>query len=123
VSGQSLLVVLTSLALIFALALFFNRTLYGRALRATAVNRVGARLAGISPTFAGTLTFTLGALVCAFCGVLIGPITTVYYDSGFLISLKGFVGAIIGGLSSYPVRSSSGCSSRSRPSGRAPSRK
>ena len=45
--------------LIFALALFFNRTLYGRALRATAVNRVGARLAGISPTFAGTLTFTL----------------------------------------------------------------
>ncbi len=103
VSGQSLLVVLTSLGLIFALALFFNRTLYGRALRATAVNRVGARLAGISPTFAGTLTFTLGALVCAFCGVLIGPITTVYYDSGFLISLKGFVGAIIGGLSSYPL--------------------
>ncbi|CAG0983069.1 High-affinity branched-chain amino acid transport system permease protein LivH [Burkholderiales bacterium] len=103
VSGQSLLVVATSLALIVALALFFNRTLYGRALRATAVNRVGARLAGISPTFAGTLTFTLGALVCAFCGVLIGPITTVYYDSGFLVSLKGFVAAIIGGLASYPI--------------------
>ncbi|GMU70589.1 MAG: branched-chain amino acid ABC transporter permease [Burkholderiales bacterium] len=103
VSGQSVLVVATSLALIVALALFFNRTLYGRALRATAVNRVGARLAGISPNFAGMLTFTLAALVCAFCGVLIGPITTVYYDSGFLVSLKGFVGAIIGGLSSYPV--------------------
>jgi len=103
VSGQSLLVVATSLALIVALALFFNRTLYGRALRATAVNRVGARLAGISPTFAGVLTFTLAALVCAFCGVLIGPITTVYYDSGFLVSLKGFVGAIVGGLSSYPI--------------------
>ena len=103
VSGQSLLVVATSVALIFVLALFFNRTLYGRALRATAVNRVGARLAGISPAFAGMLTFTLAALVCAFCGVLIGPITTVYYDSGFLVSLKGFVGAIIGGLSSYPL--------------------
>jgi len=103
VSGQSVLVVATSLALIVALAWFFNRTLYGRALHATAVNRVGARLAGISPSFAGTLTFTVGALVCAFCGVLIGPITTVYYDSGFLISLKGFVGAIIGGLSSYPM--------------------
>jgi len=102
VSGQSVLVVATSLALIVALAWFFNRTLYGRALHATAVNRVGARLAGISPSFAGTLTFTVGALVCAFCGVLIGPITTVYYDSGFLISLKGFVGAIIGGLASYP---------------------
>ena len=35
--------------------------------------------------------------------MLIGPITTVYYDSGFLVSLKGFVGAIIGGLVSYPL--------------------
>jgi len=103
VSVQSLLVIATSLALIGALALFFERTLYGKALRATAVNRVGARLAGISPEFAGVLTFALAALLCAFCGVLIGPITTVYYDSGFLISLKGFVGAIIGGLSSYPI--------------------
>ncbi|MFO1324568.1 MAG: branched-chain amino acid ABC transporter permease [Burkholderiales bacterium] len=103
VSVQSLLVVGTSVALIGALALFFGRTLYGKALRATAVNRAGARLCGISPEFAGALTFALGALLCAFCGVLIGPITTIYYDSGFLISLKGFVGAIIGGLSSYPI--------------------
>ena len=103
VSVQSLLVVATSLALIGALALFFGRTLYGKALRATAVNRAGARLCGISPEFAGALTFALAALLCAFCGVLIGPITTVYYDSGFLISLKGFVGAIIGGLASYPI--------------------
>jgi len=103
VSMQSLLVIATSVALIGALALFFGRTLYGKALRATAVNRAGARLCGISPEFAGALTFALAALLCAFCGVLIGPITTVYYDSGFLISLKGFVGAIIGGLASYPV--------------------
>jgi len=103
ISIQSLLVVGTSLALIGALALFFGRTLYGKALRATAVNRIGARLVGISPDFAGALTFTLAALLCAFSGVLIGPITTVYYDSGFLVSLKGFVGAIIGGLASYPL--------------------
>ena len=103
VSVQSLFVVGTSVALIGALGLFFGRTLYGKALRATAVNRAGARLCGISPNFAGALTFALGALLCAFCGVLIGPITTIYYDSGFLISLKGFVGAIIGGMSSYPI--------------------
>ncbi len=103
VSVQSLLVIGTSIGLIGALALFFGRTLYGKALRATAVNRSGARLCGISPPFAGALTFALAALLCAFCGVLIGPITTVYYDSGFLISLKGFVGAIIGGLASYPM--------------------
>jgi branched-chain amino acid transport system permease protein len=102
-SLQSLLVVASSLVLIVALYFFFGRTLYGKALRATAVNRIGARLSGISPRFAGALTFTLAALLCAFSGVLIGPITTVYYDSGFLVSLKGFVGAIIGGLVSYPL--------------------
>lgn len=102
-SAQSLLVVATSVALIGALYGFFGRTLYGKALRATAVNRIGARLVGISPSFAGALTFLLAALLCAFSGVLIGPITTIYYDSGFLVSLKGFVGAIIGGLVSYPL--------------------
>jgi branched-subunit amino acid ABC-type transport system permease component len=102
VSVQSVLVVATSVVLIAALALFFGRTLWGKALRATALNRVGARLCGVAPDFAGALTFTLGALLCAFSGILIGPITTVYYDSGFLVSLKGFVGAIIGGLVSYP---------------------
>ena len=103
VSGQSLLVLLFSMLVIAALFIFFERTLYGKALRATALNRVGARLSGISPTLAGSLTFLLAALVCSFSGVLIGPITTVYYDSGFLVSLKGFVGAIIGGMASYPL--------------------
>ncbi len=103
VSVQSLFVVGTSLALIAVLALFFGRTLYGKALRATALNRIGARLTGVSPNLAGALTFTLAALLCAFSGVLIGPITTVYYESGFLVSLKGFVGAIIGGMVSYPL--------------------
>ncbi len=103
ISGQSLLVLLFSLLVIAALYVFFERTLYGKALRATALNRVGARLVGISPNLAGSLTLTLAALLCAFSGVLIGPITTVYYDSGFLVSLKGFVGAIIGGMSSYPL--------------------
>ena len=103
VSVQSLLVILTSVALIVVLYLLFGRTLYGKALRATALNRVGARLVGIAPNLAGSLTFALAALLCAFAGVLIGPFTTVYYDSGFLVSLKGFVGAIIGGLVSYPL--------------------
>src|SRR5207245_9115442 len=66
VSAQSLLVVLTSLLLILALYFFFGRTLYGKALRATALNRVGARLVGISPNLAGALTFSLATLLCAF---------------------------------------------------------
>ena len=101
--GQTVLVVVSSAVLIIALYFFFERTIYGKALRATAMNRTGARLMGISATMAGRLSFTLAALIGAFSGILISPITTIYYDSGFLIGLKGFVGAIIGGLASYPV--------------------
>lgn len=103
VSGQTLAVIFTSLAFIVGLYLFFERTLYGKALRATAINRVGARLMGIRPALAGKLTFFLAALIGAFSGILIAPITTIYYDTGFLIGLKGFVAAIIGGLASYPL--------------------
>ena len=101
--GQTILVVVASALLIVALYFFFERTLYGKALRATAMNRTGARLMGIPPVLAGKLCFTLAAAIGAFSGVLIAPITTIYYESGFLIGLKGFVGAIIGGLASYPL--------------------
>ena len=103
VSAQTLWVVMVSVLLIVALYQFFERTLYGKALRATAINRVGAQLMGISPTLAGKLTFFLAAFIGALSGVLIAPITTIYYDTGFLIGLKGFVAAIIGGLASYPL--------------------
>ena len=103
VSAQTLWVVAVSVLLIVALYQFFGRTLYGKALRATAINRVGAQLMGISPTLAGKLTFFLAAFIGALSGVLIAPITTIYYDTGFLIGLKGFVAAIIGGLASYPL--------------------
>ena len=101
--GQTILVVVASALLIIGLYFFFERTIYGKALRATAMNRTGARLMGIPPALAGKLCFTLAAAIGAFSGILIAPITTIYYDSGFLIGLKGFVGAIIGGLASYPV--------------------
>jgi len=102
-SAQSLFAVGVCLLLIVSLWLFFERTLYGRALRATAVNRRGARLVGISTNLSGSLSFTLAAAIGAVSGMLIAPIATIYYDSGFLIGLKGFVGAVIGGLASYPI--------------------
>jgi branched-chain amino acid transport system permease protein len=103
VQYQTIWIVGIAALLIAGLALFFEHSIYGKALRATAINRTGARLMGISADLAGKLCFTLSALVGAFSGILIAPITTVYYDTGFLIGLKGFVGAIIGGLASYPL--------------------
>ncbi len=102
-SGQALIIFLASIALIVLLYLFFERTLTGKALRATAINRAGARLMGISSSGAGRLAFTMAALIGALSGLLIGPTTTVFYDSGFLIGLKGFVAAVFAGLSSYPL--------------------
>lgn len=101
-TGQTLIIVFASAALIVLLWLFFERSLYGKALRATAVNRLGARLMGISSPAAGQLTFAMAAFIGALSGLLIGPTTTVFYDSGFLIGLKGFVAAVVAGLSSYP---------------------
>jgi len=103
VSGQTILIVASCAVVSLFLFLFFERTLTGKALRATAVNRVGARLVGIMPSTTGATAFLLASALAAFSGVLIGPVTTLYYDSGFLIGLKAFVGAIIGGLVSYPA--------------------
>jgi branched-chain amino acid transport system permease protein len=101
-SGQAMIIGAASVALIVMLWLFFERSLFGKALRATAVNRLGARLMGISSHASGQLTFAMAALIGALSGLLIGPTTTVFYDSGFLIGLKGFVAAVVAGLSSYP---------------------
>ena len=103
ISGQTLWVVGATAALMVVLSLFFGRSLWGKALRATAINRVGARLMGISTTTAGKISFLVAAFIGALSGILIAPITTIYYDTGFLIGLKGFVGAIIGGMVSYPL--------------------
>lgn len=103
ISGQSIGVIATSILLIILLAIFFGQTVYGKALRATAINRTGARLVGISYQFTGRLSFALAALIGAISGILISPITTIYYDTGFMISLKGFIGSIIGGMVSYPI--------------------
>ena len=83
--------------------MLFGFTLFGKALHATAVNRLGARLVGISAALSGHIAFALAGLIGAFSGILIAPLTTVYYDSGFLMGLKGFVAAIVGGLVSYPL--------------------
>lgn len=108
VQGQTIAIFAVSAALIAALGLFFTRTLLGKILRAAAVSRLGCRLMGYRPSTAGSISFTLAAAIGAVSGVLIAPVTTIYYDSGFLIGLKGFVGAITGGLASYPLTAAGG---------------
>ena len=99
---QTLWILGSSIVLLLGLFLFFRFTLYGKALRATAVSRTGAQLMGISPAFAGRAAFLLAAIVGAWSGILVASTTVIDYEAGFIIGLKGFVAAIIGGLASYP---------------------
>jgi branched-chain amino acid transport system permease protein len=103
VQGQAIWIVGLTLALMAGLYGFFGFTLLGKALRATAVNRLGARLVGIGTAQSGTIAFAMAGAIGALSGILIAPLTTIYYDSGFLVGLKGFTAAIIGGLASYPA--------------------
>ena len=103
VSGQSIAIYVATIAIMVALYLFIGRTLIGKALRATAINRRGAQLVGIRTSLSGSVAFALAAFVGALCGIMIAPVTTIYYDTGFIIGLKGFVAAIIAGLASFPI--------------------
>jgi len=103
VKGQVLLIMVTLAGFATLLYLFFGFTVPGKALRATAINSVGARIVGIKPDLAGYLAFLLTAFIGAVSGVLIVSSTTIYYDSGLLIGLKAVLGAICGGMMSYPV--------------------
>ena len=80
-TGQSIAVYGITVAFIVALWLFF----------------------GIRTSLSGQIAFLLASVIGALSGILIVPITTLYYDTGFLIGLKGFIAAIIGGLVSYPL--------------------
>ncbi|HTE79501.1 MAG TPA: ATP-binding cassette domain-containing protein, partial [Reyranella sp.] len=102
-SAQVLLMLVTAALLSLLFFLFFERSMAGRALRATAVNRIGARLVGIRPARTGTTAYFIASLLAGISAILVGPTTTTYYDSGFMIGLKAFVGAIFGGFVSYPV--------------------
>lgn len=103
ISGQSACVAAVCLVMVGALRWFFVRTLYGKALRAAASDRLGARLIGVDHALSGRAAFALASFAAAVSGVLIAPITPLSYDTGFEIGLKGFVAAVIGGLASYPL--------------------
>lgn len=100
-SLQLVLIAGVFVALTAFLWVFFRYTLFGKVLRAVSVNRVGARLVGISPDISGATAFGFASLIGAISGILIAPLSNVYYDSGFLLAFKGFVGCVVGGLASF----------------------
>ncbi|UJX46578.1 branched-chain amino acid ABC transporter permease [Xanthobacter sp. YC-JY1] len=95
---QSLWVMGTALALVVALYLFLEHTLVGKAVLATAANRLAAKLVGINVALVLALAFGLSAAMGALAGVVATPITLTRYDIGTLFTLKGFAAAMLGGM-------------------------
>jgi branched-chain amino acid transport system permease protein len=95
---QSLWVIAGALAVFVCLWLFFTRTLIGRAVLATANNRIAAQLVGINTNYVMTLSFAMSAAIGALAGVLVTPITLTSYDVGLALALKGFAAAMLGGM-------------------------
>ena len=87
-------------AVVLMLWLFLERTLTGKAVLATAANRMAARLVGIDTALVVGLSFAVSAAIGAFAGILVAPITLTSYDVGTLLALKGFAAAMLGGMGS-----------------------
>lgn len=100
-AAAHVMVVCATLVLCVLLALFFQRTRAGMALRACSENARMASLMGVSVPAMHTLAWSLGAALAASAGVLMAPVTFVHPTMGF-IALKAFPAAVIGGMHSLP---------------------
>ncbi len=93
-------IVVGALAMMAAVEVFNRRSIYGRAVVATAGDRDAAGLVGVNTSLVITFSYALSSLAAAFAGVLIAPVTLTGASMGGVLGLKGFAVAIIGGLSS-----------------------
>ena len=99
---QSLVVLGSATVIVFVLWLFIERTIFGKAVIATAANRLAARLIGVDTRRIVAFSFAVSAAIGAIAGVLITPIALTSYDAGTLLALKGFAAAMLGGIGSAP---------------------
>lgn len=97
-SSQSVWILVTTVVLLFALQGFFGRTMLGKAMKATAINRRVAAWLGVGVERMVALSFGLAAFLGAIGGVIFTPLISTQFDLGVSMTLNGFAAAIIGGL-------------------------
>jgi len=97
---QSFVVLVGAGVIVILLWLFVERTLLGKAVIATAANRLAARLIGVDTRRIVDFSFAVSAAIGAIAGILVTPITLTSYDMGTLLALKGFAAAMLGGIGS-----------------------
>lgn len=102
VTPQQLVVFAGALAVMIAFGLFIKFTRFGRVMQATADNTKAARLIGIRIERVYMHTFAVGTALAGAAAVLMAPITLLYPDIGFVLFVKSFAAAVLGGLTSIP---------------------
>lgn len=99
VNPQSIWILGFAVLILAVLYAFFELTYVGKAVKAAVINRTAARLVGINPNTVSLWAFVGSGALGAAAGIFIAPVTMTTYDMGFMLGLKGFVAAVIGGLS------------------------
>lgn len=103
ITATQVLVLPITVALMTALYLFVNRTMLGKAMRAIAIDQDTARMMGINVDALISLTFYIGGALAAAAGVMFGAYySSINFDMGFLIGLKAFTAAVLGGIGNIP---------------------
>ena len=100
IQPMEIAIVLGAVGLMIAVEVFNRRSIYGKAVVATANDRDAAGLMGINTRLVITFSYALSSMAAAFAGVLVAPITLTGATMGAVLGLKAFAVAIIGGLSS-----------------------
>jgi len=99
---QTLWILALTFVAIVLLVLFFRKTTLGLAMRAVAANEQAAKVVGLNVGRVKAMSFALAGALGGLAGCLVTPITTLAYDVGVLLGLKGFAAAILGGFGSFP---------------------
>ena len=102
VDPQYIVIILCTLVLLGFQHFFFEKTMLGKKMLATAQDKQMARLLGIRVGKMIAITFAYSSILGAVAGILVGPIFFVTKEMGAMIGLKAFCSAILGGFGSVP---------------------
>ncbi|MGA7071088.1 branched-chain amino acid ABC transporter permease [Bradyrhizobium sp.] len=94
-----LVFILSTIVVVAVLFLFFSYSKFGKAMRATALDPIAAKLMGVRVGSVFSAAWALSTMLGAFVGLLLAPVIGINPEIGNLI-LKGLVAAVIGGFSS-----------------------
>jgi branched-chain amino acid transport system permease protein len=97
-----IITILSAFALMFVLWMLVTRTRTGKAMRATSFDREAAAMMGINIDKVIVFTFVIGSALAGAAGVMFALRVPTAASIGFIIGLKGFTAAVIGGIGSIP---------------------